>query len=188
MKRFAWTFIAGFLIIPTLAWSASVIKMDIDDLTKRSDLAVVGKVTSISHQNVADRYPETLYKMQVLQTIYGAADGEEITICLPGGPAGDGLTTFVPGMPRFKVDEKVAVFLVLDQDRNIAVPTGLEQGVFRIKIHPDTEEEYVTNQTVPIEIDAASDSGTKISGTKNLSLTKFRKVVKEKATKLKEKK
>ncbi len=179
--------ITGVLLTISTGWSASVLKMDIDDLTQRSDIAIVGKVQSISHANESGRYPETLFRVQILETFYGEGVSNEVIICLPGGPAGNGLTTYVPGMPKFKVDEKVALFLVLDEDRGVAVPTGLEQGVFRVKVHPETEEEYVVNQTVDIKMNSigSSEGDGKANGP---SLTEFGKNVKQKAEKLKQKK
>jgi hypothetical protein len=161
--------------------------MSIDDLTKRSDVALVGKVTSISHTNDAGRYPETRFKMDVLEIFYGSEDLSEVTVCLPGGPAGNGLTTFVPGMPKFQVGEKVALFLVLDKDRGVAVPTGLEQGVFRVKVHPDTEEEYVVNQTVDMKLSSlnSTKASKDVKKAKGPSLSDFGKVIKEKAEALK---
>jgi len=185
MKKTVFALILGCLL-SNQGWSASVLKMDIDDLVKRSDVAIVGKVKQISHRNETGRYPETLFKVEVLETFYGSENLNEVTLCLPGGPAGDGLTTFVPGMPKFQVGEKAALFLVLDRDRGVAVPTGLEQGVFRVKIHPETEEEYVVNQTVEIKLDSVgAGSGKTAKGGSKLSLSEFGSTIKTKAAKLK---
>ena len=176
--------ITGLMVTISTVYSATVVKMDIDDLTKRSDVAVVGKVDSISNQNQGD-YPETLFHVTVLETFYGSEEMTDVTLCLPGGPAGNGLTTFVPGMPKFKVGEKVVLFLVLDQDRGVAVPTGLEQGVFRVRTNPDTKEEYVVNQTVDLKLNTiGSSAGQKI---KSPSLSNFAKTIKAKAKELKKK-
>lgn len=167
------------------SWSASVVRMNIDELTKRSDTAVVGKVTSISHASEAGRYPETLYHLTVLETFYGEEDAKNLTICLPGGPAGSNRTTVVPGMPKFKKDEKVAVFLVLDKTRNVAVPTGLEQGVFRIQVDPETKQEYVVNQTVELKFKSLEKVTEKSGKALGPSPEEFGKVIKEKAKELK---
>jgi hypothetical protein len=186
MKKGILTILTGIMMATAGGWSASVIKMDIDDLTKRSDVAVVGKVTSISHINEAGRYPETLFKMDVLEIFYGSEDLKQVTVCLPGGPAGNGLSTFVPGMPKFQMGEKVALFLVLDKARGVAVPTGLEQGVFRVKVHPETEVEYVVNQTVDIKLNSIGvPEASGESKKKSPSLSEFGKTVKEKAEALK---
>ncbi len=141
----------GMGLIAALALSVqatTVAPLSLEEMTRRSDSIVVGKATSVTYGfNNRAGYPETRTTFTVESGLYGDSTGESVVVCLPGGPAGNGLVTVVPGMPKFKVDERAVLFLVKDKSRDVAIPTGLEQGVFRIKVDPNTDESYVFNQS-----------------------------------------
>lgn len=134
-------------------YATTILPMSLEELTRRSDRIVVAKVKSISYsQNEKSGYPETRVTLAVENTVYGNDKSETAVLAIPGGPAGDGLVTIVPGMPQFNQDERAILFLVQDKNKGVSFPTGAEQGVFRIKTDPVTKESYVFNQSVDLSV------------------------------------
>jgi len=172
---------------PFVAIATTVVNMNLEELTRRSDTAVIAKVTSVSYGfNEEAGYPETRTKFSVEDTVYGGGNREEIILSLPGGPIGDGLVTVVPGMPRFKDEERVVLFAVEDNDRGFAYPTGLEQGVFRIRTDPKTKIDYVFNQAMNLGSIELSPTPLKRQGNESKSrLREFEIEVKRLAKKVK---
>jgi hypothetical protein len=170
------------------ASATTVVSMSLEELTRRSDTAIVGKVKSVSYgQNDQAGYPETRTTFTVEDTVYGEGNGQEITLCVPGGPAGNGLYTLVPGMPQFKSDEKAVLFLVKDKNRGLAFPTGAEQGVFRIKIDPETDQPYVFNQAHDLSMVNLDGSNQKQTESKaKTTLSEFKIQVRQLAVKVKD--
>ena len=151
-KKLLAVFLIGLLAVIS-ARATTILPMSLDELTRRSDSIVVGKVKSVAYaQNEISGYPETRTTVTIENTVYGDDKIKEVVVSVPGGPAGNGLVTIVPGMPQFKVDERAILFLVKDKDRGVAFPTGAEQGVFRIKVDPVTKQPYVQNQAHDLSV------------------------------------
>ncbi len=133
--------------------ATTILPMSLEELTRRSDSIVVGKVTSVAYtKNAATGYPETRTTFTVQNPVYGDEKAAEVVVAVPGGPVGNGLVTIVPGMPVFKVDERAVLFLVKDADRGVSFPVGAEQGVYRIKYDSETESYYVHNQSRDLSV------------------------------------
>ena len=171
--------------------NATTVKaMNLDELTQRSDSIVVGKVTAITTKTSQETgsYPETHTTFEVQEVLFGDENATQITVSTLGGPAGNGLVTKVPGMPEFRVDEKAVLFLVSDQTKGVSIPTGLSQGVFRVKVDPDSQKEYIVNQSVDLGVgdleDVSAGRKSRLAG-KSVSLSQFEEVVKHKLSKLK---
>ena len=148
---------AGLAFPSADARSTTVLPMNLEELARRSDTAVLGKVKSVSYGvHPTHGYAETRTTFTVDRTVYGRKAAQEVVVCVPGGPAGDGFVTVVPGMPRFKEEEKAVLFLVLDDGRGVGVPTGAEQGVFRVRKDPLTKKEYLFNQSVDLNLSLQS--------------------------------
>jgi hypothetical protein len=138
------------------AWAAqatTILPMSLEELTRRSDSILVGKVKSVTYaQNEVTGYPETRTTITVENPVYGDDKTKEVVVAVPGGPSGNGLVTIVPGMPKFKVDERAILFLVADKNRGVSFPVGAEQGVYRIKYDSDTKQYYVLNQSRDLSV------------------------------------
>lgn len=176
---------------PTAATTVKAMKLD--ELTQRSDAIVVGEVTAIATKTSQETgsYPETHTTFEVQEVLFGQESATQITVTTIGGPAGNGLVTKVPGMPEFRVDEKAVLFLVSDQAKGVTIPTGLNQGVFRVKVDPDSQKEYIVNQSVDLgigDLDEVSDQTKSRLAGKSVSLTQFKEIVKQKLAKLKKSK
>jgi len=172
------------LLLSTAGQATSVVAMNLDELTQRSDAIVIGTAKNVTYgMHPTAGYPVTKTTFKVDETLYGDESVQERTVSVVGGPAGNGLVTVVPGMPRFKVDEKAVLFLVTDPATGNAVPTGLQQGVFRIKVDPKTEKEYIVNQSVDLGVTSLNSDAAKARTKKkaeNLSLVEFKTLLKKK--------
>lgn len=172
------------------AFSTTILPMSLEELTRRSDWIVVGKVKSVSYaQNEKSGYPETRVAVTIENTVYGDDKAQTVTLAIPGGPAGDGLVTIVPGMPQFKQDERAILFLVTDKNKGVSFPTGAEQGVFRIKTDPLTKESYVFNQSVDLSVINIPDNPVQeqSTGKSRIPLADFSIQLRQLAIQLKEK-
>jgi hypothetical protein len=175
------------------AQATTVKAMNLDELSQRSDVILVGIVSEITTKTPQETgsYPETHTTFEVLDVLVGDPKTQEITVSTIGGPAGNGLVTKVPGMPEFRMDEKAVLFLVSDQAKGVSIPTGLSQGVFRVKVDPESQKEYIVNQSVDLGIgDLGTASGQTKGrlGGKGVTLSQFKEIVKHKISKTKEKK
>jgi hypothetical protein len=174
------------------ASATTVVAMNLDDLTIRSDAIVLAKAKSVTYaQNGATGYPETRTTFEIEEVYYGDKAMTTTTVSLIGGPTGSGAVTIVPGMPRFKVDERAVLFLVKDTKTGFTLPTGLEQGVFRIKVDPETEKAYIVNQSVDLGISSVDEEESESSKTgkdaSSVTLKDFGDLVKKKVAEKKEK-
>lgn len=184
--------------VVTLGFSASVnatsVKaMKLDELTQRSDSIVIGTAKTIATKTSQETgsYPETHTTFAVQEVLHGDTTRTEITVSTIGGPAGNGLVTKVPGMPEFRVDEKVVLFLVSDTAKGVSIPTGLNQGVFRIKVDPDSQKEYIVNQSVDLgigDINSLSNQAKSRLAGKNVGLSQFKELVQHQLSKVKKSK
>lgn len=175
------------------AQATTVKAMNLDELTQRSDSIIVGEVTSITTKTPQETgsYPETHTTFEVQDTLAGAQKTQAITVSTIGGPAGNGLVTKVPGMPEFRVEEKVVLFLVSDAAKGVFIPTGLSQGVFRVKVDPESQKEYIVNQSVDLgigDLQGVSDQSKGRLAGKSVSLSQFKEIVKHKISKTKKEK
>jgi hypothetical protein len=103
-----------------------------DELTSRSDVIVVGKVTerkSEWNNNKSRIY--TRVTLAVDQCLKGDAAQKTITITTLGGEV-DGVGELYTHTPSFKPDEKVVVFAQKDKQGSLRVAGGL-QGKYSIK-------------------------------------------------------
>lgn len=129
--------------------ATTLLPMSTEELVRRSDAVVVATVDKVSHGFNPDHgYAETLYRFKVENSVYGVEKNTPtLTLALPGGPAGEGLVTVVPGMPVFKTGESAILFLVCDTKRNTFVPTGLNQGVIRVLRNKRGDRYCILDQT-----------------------------------------
>lgn len=169
MKRINLFVLVG-LFSATMVQATTILPMSLEELTRRSDSILVGKVTSVTYvQNEVTGYPETRTTLAVQNPVYGADNLSEVVVAVPGGPTSNGLVTIIPGMPRFKVDERAILFLVNDKERGVSFPVGAEQGVYRIKYDTETEKFYVQNQSRDLSV---IDLENNVIAEKNASKTK----------------
>jgi hypothetical protein len=118
------------LAISSIATATSVQKFSVRDLaTKSSSIAVARVTASESRWDGGEIY--TYITLQVSEGVKGARKGETLQLRQLGGQIGD-IASIVPGMPSFKSNEEVLVFLTAPDKGGYRWVMGLEQGKYSI--------------------------------------------------------
>jgi hypothetical protein len=128
------------------AEATSVIRLEFDEIIRRADTIVSGKVISITHKIIEEddrRVPYTFVTIAINENLKGSARGNFHTIKLLGGPAPDqNLVLNVGGMPKFSIDQEV--FLFLNDNPQMESPiVGFFQGRFNIQLDRSTGSKYL---------------------------------------------
>jgi hypothetical protein len=116
---------------PTSVDASTVLKMRIEDLAARCEIALVARVTSSSASIDATGHIATDYALDVERTLVGTHAAHR-TIRIPGGVLADGRGMVIPGMPTLAVGERAILFLSESNVRGERLPIGLAQGRMRI--------------------------------------------------------
>jgi len=120
---FAGIFLA--IVSPSIALSQSGAPAT-EDLARRADVVVVGKVTDLTSKWSSDRSRIfSRVTVSVEQHIKGDESQNLVTISTPGGEV-NGVGEVYSHMPRFKMDEQVIVFAAKDQRGELRVVGGDE--------------------------------------------------------------
>ena len=128
---------------PTAAMSQSQVAKT-EDLIKRSDVIVVGKVgRKVSEWNEDKSRIQTRVSISVDQTIKGAAAGSTLTVIVPGGEVG-GVGEWYSHTARFADEEDVVVFARKDHKGQYRVSGG-EHGKVSVEKDKSTGRLTVPN-------------------------------------------
>ena len=115
-----------------------------DNLTKQSDVIVVGKVGHLtSAWTEGKKMIETRVSVSVDQTIKGSIEERSITVVVPGGEI-DGVGEWYSHTPRFGQDEDIVLFANKDQSGQYRVSGG-EFGKVVIKKDVKTGSKIIQN-------------------------------------------
>jgi hypothetical protein len=129
---------------PASVDASTVLKMRIEDLAARCDVALLARVTSSSASIDADGRIATDYALDVERTFVGAHTAHR-TIRVPGGVLADGRGMVIPGMPTMAVGERAILFLSGANPRGERLPIGLSQGRMRIVTALDGTQSIVSD-------------------------------------------
>ncbi|MFW5968537.1 MAG: hypothetical protein ACOCV2_13520, partial [Persicimonas sp.] len=134
---------AGLIVMlaSTAAFSATVLKLDLESLVANSDQIVEGQVVE-TESRVEEGKVFTYTTIEVEEGLKGSEAGETITIRQIGGRT-DELATRVAGLAHFERGEKAMVFLERPGAEASPVVTGMSQGKFEIAVGPDNTTPYV---------------------------------------------
>jgi hypothetical protein len=123
--------------------------MTADDLVKRADAIIVGKVTALRSEWSSDRSRiYTRVTLGVDQYLKGKGESRYITIITPGGEIGD-VGELYTHMPTFRNEENVVVFVEKDKQGNYRVAGG-NQGKYTIEKDENTGRSIVAGRQ-PLE-------------------------------------
>jgi hypothetical protein len=116
---------------PTVAMSQSQ-AVKTEDLIKRSDVIVVGKVgRMVSEWNEDKSRIQTRVTISVDQTIKGVPTSSTVTVLVPGGEV-DGVGEWYSHTARFQDNEDVVIFAEQDQKGMFRVAGG-DQGKLSLR-------------------------------------------------------
>ena len=113
-----------------VAIAAAVRAADLAGLIDRSDYIVYGRV--LWHHPIWDQATQTIWTITELQVLDGPKGrlGSVVRVTEPGGVLGD-VGHIFPGVPRFRTNQEVVLFLYQASGNRIRV-TGMQQGVFLV--------------------------------------------------------
>lgn len=124
---------AGLALLgANLAVATTVQKFSRQELAKKSESIVIGKVQDVSsRQDAASKEIYTYITLSVSESVKGAKGEKMVTIRQLGGSVGH-LISAVPGMPSFKTGEEVVVFLTVRDKEGYPWVMGLQQGKYSV--------------------------------------------------------
>jgi hypothetical protein len=135
MKQIAMLLLLCAFFAPRME-SATLTRLDLDDLTEKSSAVVYGKVVSSRVEWNADRTMIFTVYTVVADQYMKSALGPIFELHEPGG-AIDGLRLTVPGVPTFSVGQEAVMFVWTDSHGKHQV-TGFQQGSFPVSTDPQT--------------------------------------------------
>jgi hypothetical protein len=138
--------LGGAIAFAAPAGATTVLKVDVADMTRLSEFVVRARVLAVDNVHVKgpDEGIFTDVTVAVDEVYRGVNAPSVLKLRLMGGLGDNGIAMRVPGMPSFKVGEEAVLFL--EKSANGYVPSGLEQGVWRIYRGPLGHQ--VVQQTV----------------------------------------
>ncbi len=152
--------VAALLVIafPLLAvggaQATTLLKLDIDELTKRSEQVVRGHVVGMEPR-LEGGHVSTYVTLRVAERYKGSGD-DEVTLRRVGGRVGD-IATHVAGATPFTPGEHVLVFLERPASKDAPlVVTGMRQGKFSVNQGPDGTTLYVIPNVEGVRLVAPS--------------------------------
>jgi hypothetical protein len=112
----------------TLAWSATLERLSLDDMITQSTGIVRGKIAG-SYAAAHGRLIYTYYAIQVSETLKGASQNSMV-VAVPGGTANN-LRQTVPGAPQLHAGDEFVFFLWTGKSGMTQI-IGLTQGLFKL--------------------------------------------------------
>ncbi len=132
------------LVFPIESSIAISKKLTFSELTEEADIVILGEVSEVSCKcSEGSKKIYTYVTIIVEKTIKGPSN-DKITVRLLGGKVG-GKTMKVFGMPEFKKEEEIYLFLKSDESLYCPV-VGWLQGKFNIKKDKNGERVVVNNK------------------------------------------
>lgn len=163
MKRFSLPIVVllvGLLAVPA-AFAATVQKLTLQELTKKSDSIVRARVTdATSNWDANHKEIYTYYTFQILEPVKGRKGETTLTLREIGGTVGN-IASVVPGMPGFSKGEEVILFLTPKDAAGYPWVMGLQQGKYTI-VEKDGAK-FVRNDLAGTEL--LSVKGNKVEST-----------------------
>lgn len=137
------------------AWSTTVMKLNLGELTSMADVIFVGK--SIDVKEEWDEAQGKIYRyatFDVENLIKGDIPGQ-VTVKSLGGQVGN-LKMIVPGSPKFSINEEYLLFLWKDAGGAYRV-LGMTQGKYNVYTEQATGQKFVKQS--PAEDTAQGERG-----------------------------
>ena len=139
MRRILVTF--SVLLFTSALRATVLVPADFREIVAGSQIIVYGRVTDV-HAEWSDnrRRIDTVVSVEAGTYLKGGP-GETVTFRVPGGQIGRYRNMMI-GAPEFHAGDEAVLFLSA-QGPSIAHVFGLSQGVFRVRVDPDTGRRLV---------------------------------------------
>ncbi len=140
MRRFLYLF--SILFVIKMAHSTVLQYLELEDIALRSEAIIRGVVKEVSSRYNEERTKIFTYSVIEIRETFKGKTPPVVTVRTYGGRVGD-ISMKVPGMPEFKKNEEV--FLFLKKNDEYWHVTGMIQGKFSI-LKDEKNEEYMVNE------------------------------------------
>lgn len=170
MRRFV-ALVAVLLLATAAARATVLIPVEFREVVTSSQIIVYGRVADTHAEWTADRREiETIVTFEVGTYLKGGPAGT-VTFRVPGGQIGRYKNVMI-GAPEFRAGEEAVLFLTANGP-SIARVFGLNQGVFRVRIDPQTGRRIVVRPPLLARGDAAERVTRGAPERKSLDLDAF---------------
>lgn len=149
LRRRSQTVFLSILLVLVLGASSgratTVVEMTFSEVVDGAELIAVGTVSAMEQIWDAERgMPFTDVTFSDVEVLKGTAGAAELTLRFLGGPAPNGLTLAVSGMPRFAMNDQAVVFST--GNGVYACPlVGWWQGLYRVVFDDERNVLVVTD-------------------------------------------
>ena len=140
-----WIPLFAVVLIASVASATTLRALDESALLANSRVAAVVRILDVSSKHAGKRI-FTVAKVVVSRAVKGAKNGDELSVLIPGGAAGEWVQ-HVEGAPSPKVGDTSLVFLEPGPGGLLQV-TGLEQGYGRIRADAKATGGFVVDRRV----------------------------------------
>ncbi|MFM2153062.1 MAG: hypothetical protein RL199_1497 [Pseudomonadota bacterium] len=140
-----WLPLLTLLLCAPLARATTLRALDDAALLSQSRVAAIARVVDVSSKQ-AGRRIVTVAKVVVSRPLKGSKSGDELSVLIPGGAAGEWVQ-HVEGAPQPKVGETCLVFLE-DGPGGLLQFTGLELGYGRVRADASVPGGFVVDRRI----------------------------------------
>jgi hypothetical protein len=131
----------ALLVVPGL-YALTVVDLNDEQLTKKAEMIVIGKVLSAHYERDAKLKRQYTYvHVQVTETIKGKNVARELTLKIPGGVSSE-FRVEIPGAPDYFRSEEVLLFLERRTDNSL-FPISFSLGKYSIYRDSETGRKMV---------------------------------------------
>lgn len=134
MRRSPWLSVlvlAVLAVLPAAARATTVLKLPVEEMTRRADLVVRGEVTDVAVRSDDRNRPlATVVTFRVSDVLKGQPTSPVLRLELVGGSNAEHFSR-VAGMPGFRPGEEVVLFL--EKTPWGFIPMGLSQGKYTVQ-------------------------------------------------------
>ncbi len=154
------------------ALATTVVKLTVQDLTRKSDSIVMARVEDeVSSWDASHKEIYTYTTLRVLEPVKGMKGQTTITLRQIGGTV-DNIASIVPGMPSFRKGEEVVLFLTRKDAAGYPWVMGLQQGKYTI-VTDKNGAKMVRNDLSGTELLSKSGEHLEATTAKDMPLSAF---------------
>ena len=159
------------VLFGTVARATVLVPSEFREVVQGSELIAYGRVVDVRPQWTDNRTRiDTVITLEVASWLKGGSEGT-IIFKVPGGEMGRYRSVIV-GAPTFQSGDEAVLFLKSDGS-DLPIVFGLNQGVFRVRIDPDTGRRVVVPPVVMASANATEVVKRGAANRRPVSLDEF---------------
>lgn len=161
--------VASILLASLTAHATTLARMSLAKISQTAKVIV--RARCLANETAWDAGEIWTFTSFEVQETWSGSAPSRIVVRLLGGKLGN-LTSSVPGIPRFRPDEEVVLFLEPAGRGDFSI-VRWEQGTFRIGRNTLTGEEYASQDTASIEVFDPATRSLATTGIRRMLLKLF---------------